>query len=270
MIRKLRRWVHSLLPEWLVLLLTRHRRIRYTGPYATWEAARRRSKGYESPKILERVIAGTRAVTAGQASFERDSVAFAEPAPDPVILAALSRSASAHRNRPMRVLDFGGALGGCYHQHRPFFAGAVQWMIVEQSHYVAIGQTEFETTELHFHATIESACATGNPDLVLLSSVLQYVQDPEKTLATLAALPTCGWLISRTPFCQEPDDLIVVQHVPRHIYPASYPAWVFSESRFSNFWELRGKKIGWHASPEGVVPLGRVSLTYRTAEIHSI
>ncbi len=50
--------------------------------------------GYDTDEILARVLAATRAVVAGQAAFERDSVLFAHQAYSYPILAALLRAAA--------------------------------------------------------------------------------------------------------------------------------------------------------------------------------
>ena len=42
-------------------------------------------------------------------------------------------------------------------------------------------------------------------------------------------------LIDRTPFCADDRDRLCVQKVPPVIFKASYPAWIFSTSRFKDF-----------------------------------
>jgi putative methyltransferase (TIGR04325 family) len=39
-------------------------------------------------------------------------------------------------------------------------------------------------------------------------------------------------IVDRTAFLSDHRDRLTIQHVPACIYPASYPAWFFSESRF--------------------------------------
>lgn len=263
----LRSRIRQFLPAPLVRLLTRHRRVRFTGPYAAWAEADARSSGYDAPAILERVAAATRAVVAGRAAFERDSITFAEPAPDRRLVELLNGLPVA--GGPLRVLDFGGALGSSYHQHRAFLTAptGVVWNIVEQEHYVARGRAEFQTGELRFHRTIAAAGADGPPQVVLLASVLQYLPAPWKVLAEAADLPAAAWIVTRTPFHGGAADLPVVQHVPATIYPASYPAWLLAELTFARFWRERDAVVSWHESPEGRDRCGRLEFAFRDAVI---
>jgi putative methyltransferase (TIGR04325 family) len=216
------------LPDPLLAQLVRARRVHYSGPHASWSAALSYTSGYHTPAILEHVASATREVVAGRAAFERDSVTFPDPVPDPVIIAGLTKARPPAG--PLRVLDFGGSLGSSYHQHRRFLPqeAPIEWHIVEQCHYVERGRAEFQTAELRFHHTIAEAGAAGPPHVVLLSSVLQYLEDPWAVLSSVAALPAACWIVARTPFHGEAGDLPIVQHVPASIYRASYPAWILS------------------------------------------
>jgi putative methyltransferase (TIGR04325 family) len=241
------------------------RRVRYSGPYQSWAEAKALTTGYADPAILDRVHAATREVVAGRAAFERDSIVFAEPTPNPVLVAALTKQLQ--RAGLLRVLDFGGSLGSSYHQNRRFLPPSppVEWHIVEQPHYAERGLAEFQTAELRFHHTIASACEAGNPDVVLVSSVLHYLDDPWAVLHTLAQIPAKCWLIERTPFGKHAADLPVIQHVPATIYRASYPAWILSHAKFTDFWAQNRMIPQWHPTEEGVINQGNLSFNYRTA-----
>jgi len=111
----LKHLLRAVLPASLHAALTRHRRLRFSGPYRTWSDARAASTGYDEPAILARMTAATRTVAAGRAAYERDTVLFPEPAADPLLLAELTALASL-RPAGLRVLDFGGALGSTWFQ----------------------------------------------------------------------------------------------------------------------------------------------------------
>jgi putative methyltransferase (TIGR04325 family) len=267
----LKRLLRAVLPAPLRAALTAHRRLRFSGPYQTWADARHASTGYDAPAILERMTASARAVAAGQAAYERDTVLFRDPTPDPLLLAEIT-ALTKIRPAGVRVLDFGGALGSTWFQHRPFLAGlgTVAWHVVEQPFIAERGRTEFTNPNLTFHDSIESALASGPPDLVLLSSVLQYLEAPWSVLERLASLPASVWLITRTPFADAlASDTLVVQHVPATIYPASYPAWIFSPDHFAAFWTARHTVLGWHPCSEGSFRVRDLSFTFRTALIRS-
>jgi putative methyltransferase (TIGR04325 family) len=167
----------------------------------------------------------------GTAAWERDSVEFAEIEYSFPVLAALLYVASRNRNR-LSVLDFGGALGGSYYQNRGFLAHLerLRWRVVEQPHFVAAGRKHFENEALGFVDGLEQCVATETPDVILLSSVLQYLEDPFAFLGRLAALGVPFVLIDRTPVLRTGKSRISVQVVPPHIYAASYPCWLFAES----------------------------------------
>lgn len=263
---RLRQLARVILPWRIRHWLLQYRRIRFTGEYRSWEEARVTSSGYDDAKILEKVAHATREVMSGRAAFERDSILFEEPAPDPAILATLCAAA---RGRSLRVLDFGGALGSSYHQHRQFLTGidALEWHVIEQSHYALLGRREFQTRELRFHDNTDTATETGPPDVVLMASVLQYLEDPWRTLARLAELRASRWIVARTPFSAEMRDCIVVQHVPPAIYRASYPAWVFSRQRFEHFWTARAHTLAWHPEDDGAFRVGEIAFDFHTAVI---
>jgi putative methyltransferase (TIGR04325 family) len=235
----------SLLPPALLGSVQRltGRSPRFVGPLADWLAARTVSSGYAAPIILERTLAATRAVVAGRAAFERDSVQFAEPAHRFSVVAALMHAAAQARGS-LQVIDFGGSLGSTYWQYRQLLAGLdhLRWIVVEQDVIVEAGRREFASDSLEFATTIAAAAARTQAPLALASSVLQYVEDPAAVLNQLGASGATGLLIDRTPMSEEADDRVCVQMVPRRIYHASYPCHVFSRAklldRLARDWRL--------------------------------
>ena len=225
--RHLRSWLP---PRLLELCRQRSGRVVFTGNYSSWEAAAAAASSYDDAIILERVAAATREVVAGHAVFERDSRLFREPEPNYPLIAAL---ALAGGGDGLRVLDFGGALGSVYFQNRSWLRelGALEWTVVEQPHFVACGQREFTTAELHFAFSIGEALTAGRPDAVLLSSVLQYLPEPWPVLKELAASGCRYLLIDRTPLrLREAGDRIAVQRIPAALYGGSYPVRFLGEA----------------------------------------
>ena len=226
------------------LLRWRRRGLRFHGRPGDWREARAVSGGYDERSILERVAAATREVVAGRACFERDSVLFHEPA-YPFELLTILLLQALRSGRSVRVLDFGGSLGSTYRQCRPLLGGdvALRWHVVEQEAFMAAGQREFATDELRFAGTLAEACAEGPPDVVLASSVLQYLESPDEVLAQLAALPARFLVIDRTPLTALPQHRLCIQEVPADIYRASYPCWLLSRERLvsslGDDWSLR-------------------------------
>ncbi|HEX9090988.1 MAG TPA: methyltransferase, TIGR04325 family, partial [Anaerolineales bacterium] len=132
--------------------------------------------------------------------------------------------------------DFGGSLGSTYFQNRAFLSElpGVRWNIIEQSRHVETGKVCFEDDRLHFYSEIAACLADTQPNVVLLSAVLQYLERPYTVLDQILGLPCNHVIIDRTPFWAGPTDRLCVQTVPPSIYPASYPSWVFSRQRFQD------------------------------------
>jgi putative methyltransferase (TIGR04325 family) len=157
-----------------------------------------------------------------------DEIQYAWP-----VLAALMWVAARCGGR-LNVLDFGGSLGSTYFQNRTFLRSLsqVRWNVVEQPRHVEIGKRCFEDNILRFYPNIGDCLADNQPNVVLLSSVLQYLEHPYAVLDQIQRLPCDHIIIDRTPFWDGPKDRLCVQTVPPSIYPASYPSWIFSRHRF--------------------------------------
>lgn len=197
----------------------------FRGDYAAWAEARAAAAGYDDAAVLARVLAATHEVRAGRAAFERDGVAFAEPAVNPPLLVAL-RAARTPAGR-LEVVDFGGALGSTWWQHRDALAGAaVRWRVVEQPHYVSAGK-EFADAVLGFHDSLDGALVGMEPSVILFSSVLPYVENPVGLLAEAARRGFKHVIIDRTPFVQGGRSRLVVQHTSPSLGGGSYPCWLF-------------------------------------------
>jgi putative methyltransferase (TIGR04325 family) len=213
---------------------------RFSGNYASWAEASAASRGYDAPAIALRVAEATRQVVRGEAAFERDAIAFEQPDyPWPLLTCLLY--VAARRDGNLSVVDFGGSLGSTYRQCATFLRGVkrVSWAVVEQQSFVELGQREFTTPELSFHEDLATAIGDLRPDVVLFSSVLQYVEEPYGILTTAVESDVPFILLDRTPFIEAPRDRLTVQTVSKRVYPASYPAWFLSRERFMR--RLAGK-----------------------------
>ena len=204
-----------------------------SGDYHSWEAALAASSGYDSEIILEKTRTALLKVKNGEAVYERDSVLFDEIEYAWPLLAGLMWVA-ARCGGKLNVLDFGGSLGSTYFQNKAFVSMLpnMLWNIVEQSCHVEIGKVWFGDNHLNFYTNITDCLADTQPNVVLLSSVLQYLEQPYTILEQLLSLPCDYLIIDRTPFWEGLTDRLCVQGVPPSIYPASYPSWIFSKQQF--------------------------------------
>jgi len=216
----------------------------WSGDYSTWDAAARASSGYADLGILEKTRLATARVRDGIAAFERDSVTFGRTEYSYPLLAGLLRAAAADGGR-LSVLDFGGALGSSYYQCRAFLAGIgeMQWSVVEQPAHVACGRAEFSDEHLSFFETIEACLASRRPNVLLLSSVVQYLPQPYEFLRDAVGYGFSSIIVDRTPFVTGPRDRLTVQRVPAWIYDASYPCWLLSEHKFLSVFSLHYRLV---------------------------
>lgn len=205
------------------------------GDYPVWEIAKKDSRGYDSVNIVEKVKSSIMKVKNGEAVYERDSVLFDEIEYSWPILAGLMWVAAAKNNK-LTVLDFGGSLGSTYFQNKLFLDDIenVKWCIVEQPLFVEVGKKSLENEILNFYCSIEDCLNSNTVDVLLLSSVLQYLEDPYSFLTKMVEYGFPYIFFDRTPFGKNDKNRLTVQKVPPEIYEASYPCWFFSKSDFQH------------------------------------
>ena len=222
----------ALLPPIVVDLAARHRDPAWSGNFRSWSDALAASSGYDSPVILDRVEAAALKVKRGEAVHERDGVVFETIEYSWPLLSGLLWVAARDGGR-LDVVDFGGALGSTYAQNRHFLAPleALRWSVVEQPRFVERGRRSFQDERLRFYPSLEECMAENTPNVLVLSSVLQYLERPYELLAGLDRFPFT--IIDLTPVHDGPDDRLSVQEVPPSIYPARYPCWLFGEARLA-------------------------------------
>lgn len=242
MIQTLKQLFRSLLP---------HRGNRWLGNYPNWQSASQASGGYDAPEILEKIKNAALKVKSGEYACERDSVLFEEKQYDWALVAFLLKAAYENQGN-LTVLDFGGSLGSSYFTVRDIIAPlkSLKWCIVEQENFVACGKAYFEDENLLFYNTIESCLAEHQPQVFLLSSVLQYLESPLDLIPQVNAIRSLDYLILlRTSVSDQDEDRICIQQVDPSIYKASYPSWIFSEQKLLNQFD------NWQLAAKGISPL---------------
>lgn len=213
------------------------------GNYSSWEALTSLSGGYESGNILDITKNALLKVKNGEAAYERDSVLFEKKIYPYSVISALLYTAIESDNS-LHVIDFGGSLGSTYFQVRDLIPAAVNihWSVVEQENYVRCGQQLFEDEILKFHFTIQESLASKKADVLLLSSVLQYLEKPYDFLLEMMGYGFKYILVDRTAFIKDNQpDRLTLQIVPPEIYEARYPAWFLNEEKFLSY--LKGYEI---------------------------
>lgn len=207
----------------------------FSGNFSSWQDALERCSGYDDNHIFEKVKNASLKVMNGEAIYERDSVIFNEIEYSWPMLASLMHVAARNNGR-LNVLDFGGSMGSSYFQNRKFFTGIdLHWSIIEQAHFVEFGKNELTNNHLHFYHSIESCYQEQAPNVLLLSGVLQYLEQPHIWIDKFLTLKIEYIIIDRTPISTLAYDQIVIQRVPPSIYKASYPCWIFGNNFLDQF-----------------------------------
>ncbi|WP_196602235.1 methyltransferase, TIGR04325 family [Pectinatus frisingensis] len=203
----------------------------FKGIYSDWSSAlstiKRYNYGYDADKILHKVANAIQKVRQGKAIFERDSVLFYNEDYNFNLLAAFFYILT-HEGL-LQVIDFGGSLGSTYFQNRNLFNGLkVEWNVIEQAHFVDYGQKFVpEIHFFHFNDEIPQGANT-----CLMSSVLQYLDQPYEYLGWIIRLGKKYIVIDRMPFSPIDEDQIVMQKIKPPIYDAEYPVWLLAKSKF--------------------------------------
>ncbi|MFC1586125.1 methyltransferase, TIGR04325 family, partial [Fibrobacterota bacterium] len=232
--------IKSLIPPLVLRYVPFGRSYTFSGNFGSWAEAKKRSRGYHSMEILDKVKRSALLVKQGKAAFERDSVAFPEAEYPLPVLVNLLWVASQNQGR-LKVLDFGGSLASTYFQCRKYLQSLdeLKWSVVEQRHYVECGKEHFETEHLKFHQSIKESINWQRPDVVLFGSVLQYLEKPFNLFPELFDSQIPCILVDRTPFIKGRQDRICVQKISARIYRASYPVRFFSSPKFIDFFSKK-------------------------------
>lgn len=203
----------------------------FFGNYDSWQAASEECSGYDSNLILEKCKQALLQVRDGKAVAERDSVLLDEKVYSwPVLTAFFKASAELG---DLHVLDFGGSLGSSYYQNIGMIQDVLKsWSIVEQNNFVVCGKENFQNDRLKFFETTDAVLKSIKPNMLLLSSVLPYIENPRSLIESFLSYNFPYIVVDRTYFLLEGADRITKQVVPPWIYDASYPAWFFNQEKF--------------------------------------
>jgi putative methyltransferase (TIGR04325 family) len=238
MLPRLKQLVKQLLPPIVFnatkALTNRDKKYGFFGNYKSWEDACRDCTGYDSELILGKVRDALLKVKNGEALYERDSVLFDKIHYSFPLLAGLQRVAAKNEGK-LNVLDFGGSLGSSYFQCKHFLSDLkdLNWNIVEQEQFVNVGKKYFEDNCLKFYLDIDSCLKDEQPNVIVLSSVIQYLENPYAFIEDIILREFKHIVLDITSlFENSSSDRLTVQRVSPEIYDASYPAWIFNKQNF--------------------------------------
>ena len=232
------KFLKSLIPEIVKEYINRilGRNIKLRGKFALWEDALKISSGYNDPVILSKSKISIKKIMNKEAKFERDTVLFYNDDPDIQLIAIIQKL---YQNKNIKICDFGGSFGSSYFQNISFLnKDKIEWNIVEQKKIVKYANKNIRIKKLNFFTNIDNVLKK-NIDLIIFSSVIQYLEAPYSILKKITKKKIINIIISRTPFFND-RDIIKVQIVPKHIYESSYPVRIFNKKKFLNFMKING------------------------------
>jgi putative methyltransferase (TIGR04325 family) len=209
--------------------------VEYSGRFNNWQDAQVKCTGYDNDKIFNKVKEASLKVKNGEAVCERDSVLFDTPQYAWASLSCLMYVSAVNKGQ-LKVLDFGGSLGSSYFTNKQFLKNLeVEWSIIEQPHFVEFGKKEIENNILKFYENIDECCQDRKINVIFISSVLQYLEQPYEWLEKLININAKHILLDRMPFSKDGSSFIQVQTVPAIIYKASYPLHILNEVELVKF-----------------------------------
>lgn len=229
----------------------------FRGDFLTWDEAKIKTEGYDSKRLLHKIIDANREVNKLDSNkFERDSIIFDTPQLLPSLNSYLLLAYALHKSSSnFTVLDFGGSLGTVYRQFKYFTKGniKIKWVIVEQTEIVNVGNDEFKNDELSFLDTNSWKPSQLSVDLIIVSSVLEFCEEPEKIINKFKNTNAKYLILDRTPMWGGGRNVLTICTAAKYI-SGSYPCWIFSEPRIkyllTQHWEIIGE---WDALDSDIV-----------------
>lgn len=185
-----------------------------------WEETKLKCVGYDDPRIAK----------AGLNNAISYEVLNKDLLPYPIIcyLIQIARNKS-----EINVIDFGGGFGLLFKKVLKFIADVkIEWNVIEQESYVNLTKDFGKIDGLKFYDSIDKVLS--KPNVVIISGVLQYLDDPQDIIQKLIKLNPQYILINRLPVFinKNKETTITIQKVAPEIYgfDVSYPCWIFNEN----------------------------------------
>ena len=228
--KKIKYFVKKLIPP---IFLSFRSEIVWNRVNVSFDECKSKCTGYDSVKLAETCLSSIERVMHDNSVFERDGVILAKR---DLNLGLLSSLLYIRNNEAdMIVIDFGGSFGSSYFQNRDFVKlDSKNWLIVEQKIYVDVARKSEIQNVFSFYANLEDAITKENVNVVLLSSVLQYVERPIELIKYIRDKKIKYIILDRTSFTLDEPTFLTKQSVKVHEIKSSYPCWFFSMDEVKN------------------------------------
>ena len=204
--------------------------VQYRGPFSSWDEAVKASVGYDSPHIIEKVKNAVEHVLLGYGAYERDGCVFQESPKEDQLRSYLKR----YMKKDSNIIDFGGGLGGTYINNRDLFNTAWEgkYCIIEQPDFCAYGKELSKKYNLPLAFALSFSKSKIDADIIIFSSVLQYVKDWEAVVSDALSISPEIIIVDRQPFSKDNPVLCVQDNAGFYKSPVSYPCWLLNKDLF--------------------------------------
>ena len=242
-------WLISLLPEPLKIglrgILAPIIGFRVT---KNWESAVSGSSGYQSPQTISTIEGSDPVVT--KSIIKHDFLGSRYLQVASAILSGLNPE-KLKSQTTIRVLDIGGGLGEYFFLLRDNLPNLkFEWLILETPALCELAKTkQIATPDVSWTDSLIDSSRTF--DIVLLSSVIQYVEKPF-ALIEMAMTKAPLLIFNRLPLSTNAHNLVCIQRPGLFESKGSYPLHILSEQLFVSYLLSRGHIMSRWLVPEDV------------------
>ena len=220
---------------------------KYEGVYHDWDSALNNSKSYQSDETLNQ-IKNSALIGYQNDKFFRDGTVFEKyEFSSELNILLLNLSIQKNLDKKIVICDFGGGLGTLYFQFRKYcqlfnININYEWNILEQDDLAIYGNENIVSKNLNFFRSSKTDLEKIQADLVIFSSVLNFVQNPYIIINRLKKIKPKYIFIDRTAFWDGKYDVITILEANKKI-KGSYPSHIFSlkefKVQFSNLYYMK-------------------------------
>ena len=228
----------------------------WNGVYESFDQVPVVGRGFASEAWLADMERYTRtAITA----LHSEGSAIPENVPQYHALLAMLIASGSPLDRPVRVLDFGGGMGiGFANVRRCIGETLLEYLIVDNEESCERGRRLLrEFSSVRFTSELPRDIETV--DVIVLSGVLQFVEEYEKLLASLAAFRPSLWFFGFLPAGDIPAFASAQLNVPGSVLPA----WFFNFHELVEKIETLGYELVFKSSLDRMFDMSNFPLTHQ-------
>ena len=225
----------------------------WDGVYANFGDVPTAGQGFASEAWLEDMERYTRAAVD---ALRNDRASVAPNVPQYHALLSLLVASS----RPVRVLDFGGGMGVGFANVRRSIAGGmpVEYLVVDNEESCERGRRllkDFPSVRFMSELPRDGESV----DVMVLSGVLQFVEEYEKLLSELAVFKPTHWLFTFLPAGEIPTFASAQLNVPGSVLPV----WFFNLDELVHKIEALGYELVFKSALDRVFDMSNFPLTHQ-------